>query len=49
MVFASKKMHVSPTNGTREHPLGELRTRGDMAAKMFSDCTMDHVTIPESV
>ena len=40
---------VSPTNGTREHPLDELRTRCDMAAKMLSDCMMDHITTAESV
>ena len=48
-LFAGKKMHVSQTNGTREHPLGELRTRCDMAAKMLSDCTMNLVITAESV
>lgn len=46
-----KKMHVSLMNGTREHPLGELRTtcRCDMAAKMLGDCTLNHITTAESV
>lgn len=44
-----KKIHVSPTNGTTEHPPGELRTRCDMAAKILGDCTTDHVTTAESL
>ena len=48
--FTGKKIwHVSPANGTRGHPLGELRTRCDMAAKMLSECMMDHITTAESV